>query len=105
MRIDRLDLKAFGPFDGQSLELNANGCLHVVYGPNEAGKSTALRAIGQFLFGIPSRSSDDFLHPAADLRIGGIVADEVGPLECLRRKGGKNSLRGGDDNSPVDAVR
>ena len=106
MRIVRLDLKAFGLFDGQSLDLSADGCLHLVYGPNEAGKSTALRAIKQLLYGIPKSTNDDFLHPSADLRIGGIVEDRIGRLECLRRKkGDRNSLRSSDDASLIDGER
>ena len=53
MRIDRLDLIAYGPFDGTVLDLSdgASG-LHLIYGDNEAGKSTSLRALIGWLFGI-----------------------------------------------------
>ena len=46
MRIDRVDLIAYGGFTNVSLNLDADSCaLHVVYGANESGKSTSLRAI------------------------------------------------------------
>ena len=50
MKILRLDLIACGPFSGMSLDLsNGNEGLQLIYGPNEAGKSSALRAIGYLL--------------------------------------------------------
>ncbi|MCL4195792.1 MAG: AAA family ATPase, partial [Thermoguttaceae bacterium] len=74
MKILRLDLRAFGPFTDLALDLSAGQeGLHLIYGPNEAGKSTALRAIEQMLFGIPQRSTDDFLHPYKNLRVGGTL--------------------------------
>jgi uncharacterized protein YhaN len=63
MRIAQLHLAAFGAFTGRRLDFDTGvGALHVVCGPNEAGKSTTLRALSGFLFGIPMRSDDDFLH-------------------------------------------
>ena len=60
MRILRLDPVAFGPFTGAPLALDdGHSGLHVVYGPNEAGKSSTLRALRQMLFGIPHNSSDN----------------------------------------------
>ena len=47
MRFRRLSLDAYGPFTGTTLDLSGatgNG-LHLIYGPNEANKSSALRAI------------------------------------------------------------
>ncbi|MFD2844876.1 AAA family ATPase, partial [Paracoccus cavernae] len=34
----------------------------MIYGPNEAGKSTLFSAWLDFLFGIPARTPYDFLH-------------------------------------------
>ena len=102
MRIDRLDLIAFGPFTGLSLDFSAPG-LHVVYGPNEAGKSTALRAVRDALFGIPGQSPDNHTHDYKALRIGMTVSggpgDAARSLTFRRRKGNKNTLLGldGDD--------
>ena len=63
MNVVRLDLLAFGPFTGMTIEFgNAPGGMHLVYGPNEAGKSTTLRALTQLLYGIPDKCPDDFLH-------------------------------------------
>src|SRR5690606_28534640 len=51
VRFQRLHLRAFGPFTNEVLDLSggAPGGLHVIYGPNEAGKSTSLRAVTGFL--------------------------------------------------------
>jgi len=99
MRIDRLDLIAFGPFTDAVLDLSggAEG-LHLVYGPNEAGKSSALRAIKQFFGRIPNQSTDNFVHKHADMRIGMVLRGRDGsPVELVRRKGIKNTLLGPDD--------
>lgn len=46
MRLKRLDLKAFGPFTDQTIEFNSEEPgLHIIFGPNEAGKSSSLRAL------------------------------------------------------------
>ncbi|MFH5806422.1 AAA family ATPase [Alienimonas sp. DA493] len=106
MRIERLDLIAFGPFAGLSLDFSAPG-LHVVYGPNEAGKSTALRAVRDALFGIPGQSPDNHRHEYRALRIGMTVAapgagEEDDRLSFRRRKGNKNTLLGdGDAETPL----
>ena len=77
--------------------------LHIIYGPNEAGKSSAMRAIGHFFFGFPSRTEDNWLHPYGQLRIGARLRQQDGTiLECVRRKAQKSSLRDGQDNSPVE---
>ena len=104
MRILRLDLLAFGPFTGLSLDLAAAGDgLLVLYGPNEAGKSSALRALRQLLYGIPRISDDDFIHPYKKMRIGALLQQSDGArLEVIRRKAVKNPLRDADDDQPVD---
>ena len=46
MKINLFKLLAYGPFTDKILDFSDGGFgLHVVYGPNEAGKSTALRAL------------------------------------------------------------
>ncbi len=80
MKILQLDLRAFGPFTGRALDLSKGDAgLHVVYGPNEAGKSSALRAVEQMLFGIPARATDDFIHPYKNLRVGARLGRAGGP--------------------------
>lgn len=49
MRIERLELQAFGRFDNRTLDLQPG--LNVIYGPNEAGKSTVQRFIEGMLYG------------------------------------------------------
>lgn len=104
MKLLRLDLRAFGPFTDVTLDLSAGQeGLHVLYGPNEAGKSSALRALRQLFFGIPERSADDFLHSYKNLRIGAKVLHSDGTiLDVVRRKARSNTLRGSDDNSVLD---
>ena len=67
MRLNRLDLTRYGKFTDHSIDFGsaaAGGCdLHIVYGPNEAGKSTLFSAWLDLLFGIGAQSSYNFLHP------------------------------------------
>jgi len=94
MRFRWLKLIAFGSFTDRVLDFStAPGALHVVYGLNEAGKSTALRAVRGLLFGIPSQTPDAHSHAMKDLRIGASI--EMGDgriLEVVRRKGNKQTL-------------
>jgi len=101
VRFEELRLIAYGPFTDCSLQLRPG--LNILYGPNEAGKSSALRAVHALLFGVDERCSDDFVHSYPQLRVGGVLVDTQGQrLECVRRKGRKATLRDGDDDQPTD---
>ncbi|MEO7384456.1 MAG: AAA family ATPase, partial [Novosphingobium sp.] len=95
MKIARLYLKAYGAFSGRCLDFsNSDGVnFHVIYGPNEAGKSTTLRALTGLLFGIGDRTADSFLHPNHQLRVGAtLVPGQGARLSVMRRKGRKQTL-------------
>jgi uncharacterized protein YhaN len=104
MKILKLDLRAFGPFSDVSLDLSAGSHgFHLVYGPNEAGKSSALRALRNLLYGIPANTSDDFIHSMPSLRIGAVLARRDGQrLEIVRRKGNKGTLLPVDGKEPLE---
>lgn len=92
MRIQALNLAAFGPFSERLLAFDGDG-LQIVYGPNEAGKSSALRALKALLFGIETNTRDNFVHAYGKLRIGGWLRSADGlELQFVRRKGSKNTL-------------
>jgi len=100
MRIGLLDLIGYGHFTNRSIELPARQPdLHLVHGPNEAGKSTALSAVEDLLFGIPRNSSLNFLHDYAAMRIGAVLEAGDRRLAFRRRKGNKNTLLDEDDNA------
>ncbi len=104
MKILRLDLRAFGPFSEVTLDLAAgNEGFHLIYGRNEAGKSSALRALRNLLYGIPGNTADDFIHNKPNLRIGAALVRRDGQkLEIIRRKGTKGTLLLPDENEPLD---
>lgn len=107
MRINRLDLMAFGRFTEKSLDLSGGDQgLHLIYGDNEAGKSTSLRALIGWLFGIDARTNDNFLHSNPQLRIGGELQLLNGEkIEFIRRKGNKDTLLKYGSNAPLDESR
>lgn len=100
MRIKRLELKAFGPFSDRILDFSSDlPGLHVVFGPNETGKSSSMRALHALFFGFPLRTNDNFLHPYDQLLVGGCLHGSDGrELTFFRRKRNKNSLFDQDDN-------
>ncbi|MGE0112065.1 AAA family ATPase [Aquabacterium sp.] len=93
MKIRQLFLKAFGPFTDATLDFSGPARIHLIYGPNEAGKSSALRALGDLRYGIHARSTDDFIHAFKDMLLAGTFEDAAGQVHALaRRKGTKNTL-------------
>ncbi|HKP57729.1 MAG TPA: AAA family ATPase, partial [Polyangiales bacterium] len=94
MKLVRLDLLAFGSLHGISLDLAcAEPCLHLVYGANEAGKSTALRALQGLFYGIPENTPDAHRFKAGELRVGALLCDARGREQyVVRRKGRKHTL-------------
>ncbi len=107
MKILRLDLRAFGPFTHASLEFPAEGPgLHLIHGPNEAGKSSALRAIECLFFGFAHQNEYDFVHDAKKLRVGATLQGKDGSsLGFLRRKGRDKTLLQPDDKTPIDETQ
>lgn len=94
MKVRRLDLIAFGPFENHTLELSSGDAgLDVIYGNNEDGKSTTMRAIRSLLYGIDERTTDAYRFSGAQLRIGGTLRTKAGDeLSVIRRKGRKSTL-------------
>jgi uncharacterized protein YhaN len=93
MRFERLDLSPYGRFADRRLAFSPDAALHVVLGRNEAGKTTTLEAIKDFLFGVDSRTDYAFDCGYKALRIGGAVRFADGArLDARRRKGDKNTL-------------
>ena len=85
MKIRRLDLIAYGPFQNERLTFETD-CLHLIFGPNEAGKSTVLRALQAVLYGMTEKR-DAFLHPWDMMRVGMSVETAEGVIAVERRKG------------------
>jgi uncharacterized protein YhaN len=111
MRIARLDLIRYGRFSDYTLDFGAapaNGRdFHIIYGLNEAGKSTAAAAILDLLFGIEKQSPYGAAevrtnwHAYAAMRIGARVELRGAAHEVARIKRDKNGLVDGD-NRPLD---
>jgi len=95
MRLRRLDLIRFGHFTGQSIDFGEHTAgqrdFHIIYGPNEAGKSTAVSAYLDLLYGI-SDGAYAFLHPEPTMRIGGVIEIGGREVEFYRIKETANSL-------------
>jgi len=103
VRIERLHLERYGAFADRTLEFQADACLHVVLGANEAGKTSALHAIGDLLFGFEQRTSYDFQHEQKSLRVGArLRLCDGAALTIRRRKGNKNTLLDEEDKPLAD---
>ena len=103
MRIVGLHLRAYGHFTCYSLDFGAGPGLHLIYGHNEAGKSTTLRALSSVLFGYPHGVVDGFKHDAKDIAIGiDLLASDGRALSFVRRRRGKHTLTVAD-GSALDA--
>jgi chromosome segregation protein len=107
MRLRALDLLRYGHLSDAALSFPDDVRLHVVHGANEAGKSTALAAIADALFGFGHRTDFDFLHGAPNLRVGFTLSARDGAAASfIRRKGRRDTLRDVSDEAvPDDSLR
>jgi len=96
MRLRRLDLTRYGKFTDYSIDFGEHivGApdLHIVYGLNEAGKSTALAGFLDLLFGIEERTRYGFLHQGKAMEIGACLEFDGLAHEFKRVKQRSNSL-------------
>ena len=93
MRLIRLALERYGAFTDRTVAFRPDARLHVVLGANEAGKSTALAAVTDLLFGFGKTTPYAFLHDMPQLRLGAEIAAADGRrLSFRRRKGNSRTL-------------
>ncbi|MER8456482.1 AAA family ATPase [Mesorhizobium sp. M0965] len=96
MRLRRLDLIRYGKFTDGTIEFGprpeSGPDFHIVFGLNEAGKSTALSGYLDLLFGIEERSRYNFLHEYSAMRIGGVLELAGTEHTFTRTKQRTNSL-------------
>ena len=94
MRFLSLELRAFGCFRDRHLDLSAgHQGLHVFLGANEAGKTTALAAIHDLLYGIHAQTPYAYQYAYGDLRLAGQIRRADGEqLHLVRRKGRGETL-------------
>jgi uncharacterized protein YhaN len=93
MRLIRLALERYGAFTDRTVTFRPDARLHVVLGANEAGKSTALAAVTDLLFGFEKTTRYAFLHDMPLLRLGAEVEAADGRrLAFRRRKGNTRTL-------------
>ncbi|MEP0469017.1 MAG: AAA family ATPase [Roseobacter sp.] len=79
MRLNRLDLTRYGRFKDVQIKLPLppadTSDVTVIYGPNEAGKSTAFTAYLELLFGMKARDHPyEFQFKRSDLLVGAELA-------------------------------
>ncbi|WP_375102558.1 AAA family ATPase [Paenibacillus sp. RS8] len=96
MRIEHLQIHGFGRLHNREIDLSEG--VTILYGRNEAGKSTTLQFIRSMLFGIPSRGNPtERYEPMQGGLHGGILKarDMNGGLWTIRRhtSGGEGSGR------------
>ena len=101
MRLEEFHLEGFGHFHQHTVgPLDRN--VTVLYGPNEAGKSTLLAFVRAVLFGFPQRGRSQYYPPLAGGRHGGRIRliDDSGTHYTLERYTGS---RGGPFNLRTEA--
>ena len=76
--------------------------LHFIYGPNEAGKSTALAAFLDLLFKIGNHYN--FLHEYDAMRVGACLEFDGGTHEFVRIKRNRNDLLDGNGLPISEAI-
>ncbi len=104
MRFEALHIERYGVFEERSLNFG-QAPLTVIYGPNEAGKSTTLEAVGDFLFGVPVQTPRMGVYGGDVLRLGAsLTTAGGGKLNLWRRKGRGKTLTNETGSAVDDAV-
>lgn len=106
MRFRSLTIEKYGAFAERTVALPAEPGLIVLYGANEAGKSTCLAAICDFLFGIPHNSPHGQAFGYDQMRLSAVLGLADGSTISLRRRKGRQerSLSDGGGGRVDEAV-
>lgn len=105
MRLAELTLERYGVFAERSLVIPSTAGLTIIYGPNEAGKSTCLTALSDFLFGIPERTPYAALFGYDGMRVGATLVDASGTtITSRRRRGRGRTLTDAEGTSLDDSI-
>ncbi len=105
MLFESLTLECYGRTERTVLEFPAAPGLAVIFGPNEAGKSSCLEAVSDFLFGVPDRSLRGQIFGADKIRLGATILRADGArLNLRRRKGRIRTLTDANGAAVEDAV-
>ncbi|MGH6846130.1 MAG: AAA family ATPase [Methylocella sp.] len=103
MRFESFTIEKYGLFASRTLSFPPDPGVVVIYGPQEAGKSTSLAAIADFLFGIPHNSPRGQVFGYDQIRLTAVVAFNDGTrLSLRRRKGRAGRTLTGESGQPVD---
>jgi len=105
MRFDELHLLKYGNFEGCDLAFPKQHMdFHVIFGANEAGKSTTLAAVGDLLFGFPHGIAQAYRFDASLLRVGAVLEQGTQRMQVRRKRGRGASLMDAEDNSVDEAL-
>lgn len=102
MRFDELVIEKYGSRQSLTLHFPETPGLVVIYGPNEAGKSTCLSAISDFLFGIPTYSAHGQIFGNEMMRLTATLRRKDGERLTLRRRKGRGKTLTDRDGKLVD---
>lgn len=101
MRLRSLTLDLFGHFSAKSYDFGDAAPdrpdFHVIYGPNEAGKTTSMEGFLRLLYGFPHIDPYGFLHQRKNLKVSGVLDVNGQRLELTRLSTRDGSLRDAND--------
>ncbi len=87
MRFSSLTLQNYGHFEDCTLAFDRSPVdFHLVFGRNEAGKSTTMSAVRDLLFGYPHQKTYDFRYHTSLQRLGATLQVEQDDLSVRRRR-------------------
>ncbi|MEO6867937.1 MAG: AAA family ATPase, partial [Gaiellales bacterium] len=109
MKLTQIELRRFGRFTDVSYGLAPDAGLHVLYGSNEAGKTTLLDAVTYALHGMPQGASKEraygFAHPLPTLRVGlKMQRTDGSSLHFLRKRGRTGTVLDPDTDAAAPEV-
>ncbi len=102
MRLRRLDLEYFGHFTGKSLDFGEKpddgADFHILFGPNEAGKTTVMEGYLRLLYGFrPKLEPYAFKHDRSALRVSADLDIGAAVARYTRVSGRTGTLRDAND--------
>jgi uncharacterized protein YhaN len=94
MKLCAIDIQNFGIFTDRQFEFG-HAPFQLIYGPNEAGKSTLLQLLRQVLFDFPVRSPYQFETHSGKMAAQALIDLADGrQVRFLRTKGNKDKVKG-----------